>query len=770
MTRGACAAALAYFCLAGAAAAASGTEKLILEIWVNGHSRHVIANVIDRSGAIFVSAADLAAAGIKLRPAETGADGFVALAGLDGVRAQLLDADQQLQLAADKDRLAPQAFDLRAPATPEATTAGVGFIGQYDLAGTVDNFGHPGDTASLGAALAGTVFTPFGTLTANGFAQIQPGASRFMRLDTTAEFDEQDSMRHWLVGDAISGGLDWSRSVRFAGLQIATDFALRPDLATFPLPSFFGQTAVPATVDVFVNSARVFETDLAPGPFQIDNLPVITGAGQASIVLRDVLGRETTAVLPFFATDALLRPGLSAYDFDIGFLRQNYGIRSFDYGEAAMTGTYRIGVADWLTLETHAEAARDVQLAGGGAAFSLGHYGAMQIAAAASHSDYLGVHRTGGLYSASLDTQSYPVGFFGSFSATSGTYEDLASIGGIAPPRLQMQLGANLNLARYGSFATSWIETRRDGQDTTRLASASYTLSFADRWYIGTTGFYDYTNRVWTAEAFLSLSLDGNLIADASARAGSRTGSEQVGLTRSVDPDGGFGYRLSAATGDSNIAQAEATWIGPHGSLDAAVSSTDGAVAGRVLASGAVVAMDGAVYATQVPNGAVALVHTGEKNARIFRENREVATADSDGDALLTGLVPYTENRISIDPRDYSLATIVDTTDKIVVPRRMSGVVVDLAPISHNPAIVILHLRGGNPPPPGSRVTLNDGGEPLAVGRGGEIFIADFPHALQGTVEYGELSCRFAASPPAASPDDTIPRLGPVLCAKDETP
>ncbi len=411
-----------------------------------------------------------------------------------------------------------------------------------------------------------------------------------------------------------------------------------------------------------------------------------------------------------------------------------------------------------------------MQLAGGGAAFSLGSYGAMQIAAAASHSAYLGVNHTGALYSVSLDTQSHPVGFFGSLNATSGTYEDVATVGGVAPPRLQMQLGANLNLARYGSFAASWIETRRERRDTTRLATASYTLSFADRWYVGTTGFYDYTNHMWTAEAFLSVSLDGDLIADASARVGSHANEEEVGLGRSVNPDGGFGYRISASTGDSTIAQADATWIGPHGSLDADVSSRDGEVAGRVLASGAVVAMDGSLYATQIPNGAVALVHTGEENARIFRENRQVATADSDGDALLTGLLPYTENRISIDPRDYDLATIIDTTDKIVVPRRMGGVIVDLAPTSHSPAIVILHLRDGNSPPAGSRVALSDGNEPLVVGRGGEIFIADFRRAMTGTVEYGERNCRFEVSPPKVSPRDAIPRLGPVLCTKDETP
>ncbi|HEY0106802.1 MAG TPA: fimbria/pilus outer membrane usher protein [Rhizomicrobium sp.] len=761
-------AALAAVCgvFFGAAGAEKGAERLLLAVWINGHASPVIAKVIDKDGAIFVEAADLNASGIRTDPAEVGADGMVALAQLGGVRAKLVSEEQRLQLTADDDRLVPQVFDLAPPAAPEVATAGTGFIGTYDLSATVDDFGHARATAGLGAVLNGTLFTPLGSLTSNGFVQSGAGRTQVTRLDTAAEFDEQDSMRRWSLGDAISGGLDWSRPARFAGLQIASDFELRPDLATFPLPSFFGQTAVPATLDVFVNAAQVFETGVAGGPFEIDNLPIVSGAGEASIVIRDLLGRQTTAVLPFFATDRLLRPGLSSYDLDIGFLRRNYGTRSFDYRAAVLAGTYRIGVTSGLTLEAHGEATAHVQLAGGGAAFSLGHFGVMQIAAAGSSSTDAGGPRTGVLYSASIDTQSYPVGFFATVSATSGRYEDIATIGGIAPPKLQLQLGANLGLADAGSLTASWIALRRDGRDATRLASVSYTLSFADGWYIGTTGLYDCVNRTWTAETFLSIALGGDLIANATAHVGSRANEEEASLIRSVNPDGGFGYRVSAATGDGDSAQAEATWIEPHGSLDAAVAATGGRVAGRLLATGGVVAMDGALYATQMPNGAVALVHTGAQDVRVFRENRPVATADSDGDALITGLVPFTGNRISIDPRDYGFSTVVDTTDKVVVPRRMSGVIVDLAPTSHDPAIVVLHLQNGNPPPAGSRVTLNDGGEPLVVGRDGEIFIADFPHLLRGTVEYGGETCHFDILPPAVSARDAIARLGPVLCAK----
>ncbi len=116
---------------------------------------------------------------------------------------------------------------------------------------------------------------PYGVLRNSGFGVLRSGASQGARLETSFLIDEPDEMLRWTVGDAISSGLSWSGSVRFAGIQVARDFALRPDLVTIPLPRYFGDAAVPATVDVFVGAAKVFETDIDPGPFELQNLPVV---------------------------------------------------------------------------------------------------------------------------------------------------------------------------------------------------------------------------------------------------------------------------------------------------------------------------------------------------------------------------------------------------------------------------------------------------------------------------------------------------------------
>src|SRR5437016_11235973 len=324
------------FCLliahaATSTAAAAVNAPLILEVWINDANTSVVASIVNREGAWWASRSDLIDAGIKVT-AELPVDhGFVPLAKLNGITAEIDRAEQRLVITARTDCLAPRIIDLRplsAGAEPASTT---GLVASYAVTGIIGDFSDTADTSGVNAALAATFFAPLGTITTTMFSQTLDGASQSVRLDTTAEWDEPGLLRRWLVGDAISGGLSWSRAVRFGGLQLSTDFTLQPGLTTFPLPAFLGQTAVPGSVDVFVNSTRVFEGDVSPGPFEVRDLPVVTGGGQATVVVRDILGQETTQTVSFYATNALLEKGLSAYDLDIGSLRELYGERSFDY-------------------------------------------------------------------------------------------------------------------------------------------------------------------------------------------------------------------------------------------------------------------------------------------------------------------------------------------------------------------------------------------------------------------------------------------------------
>src|SRR5690606_35252959 len=134
-----------------------------------------------------------------------------------------------------------------------------------------DNFG--------GAFLEARGFSPYGTLSSSAVSSYSPTIeqrSSFARLETLYTYTEPEPMRRWRIGDVVSGALGWSRAVRLGGVQVSTDFGLRPDLVSYPLPVFGGSAALPSTVDVLVNSIRSLSLPVQPGPFQLRSLPVVT--------------------------------------------------------------------------------------------------------------------------------------------------------------------------------------------------------------------------------------------------------------------------------------------------------------------------------------------------------------------------------------------------------------------------------------------------------------------------------------------------------------
>ena len=53
--------------------------------------------------------------------------------------------------------------------------------------------------------------------------------------------------------------------------------------------------------------------------------------------MRDLLGREQVISQPYYASSLLLREGLIDDSNEIGFVRNDFGIRSNDYGRFVTT-------------------------------------------------------------------------------------------------------------------------------------------------------------------------------------------------------------------------------------------------------------------------------------------------------------------------------------------------------------------------------------------------------------------------------------------------
>jgi outer membrane usher protein len=147
----------------------------------------------------------------------------------------------------------------------------------------------------------------------------------------------------------------WGRNMYFGGVQYGTNFALTPGFVSQPLPSLRGLSAAPSTVELYVNDVLRQVSNIPTGPFAIDNFPVMTGSGEARLVVRDLLGRETVLVQSFFASSLLLAKNLDDWSVEAGKVRLDLGVESASYGDAFASGTWRRGITIAPPSEGRAE-------------------------------------------------------------------------------------------------------------------------------------------------------------------------------------------------------------------------------------------------------------------------------------------------------------------------------------------------------------------------------------------------------------------------------
>ncbi|MEX3175471.1 fimbrial biogenesis outer membrane usher protein, partial [Serratia quinivorans] len=118
----------------------------------------------------------------------------------------------------------------------------------------------------------------------NGGPNTRTRGNRYIRYDSQWRYNEVERLLSYTAGDLAAGALTWSSSVRIGGVQLARNFASRPDLISYPLPQFSGQAALPSSVDLYINSYKTSSTSVSPGPFTLNTVHYSSGAGQAAVV------------------------------------------------------------------------------------------------------------------------------------------------------------------------------------------------------------------------------------------------------------------------------------------------------------------------------------------------------------------------------------------------------------------------------------------------------------------------------------------------------
>ena len=159
--------------LLSAETAASAERRLVLEIILNGRATGQVAEFIDRDGALFANAADLAEFGLVLPRELSNATEPIPLAALPGLRAQLDESRQTVAIAAEDSALQPTLIGGQEGArlTP-LTRSEIGALLNYDTTLT-----YAGHRSAAEACSACSFFRPTAWLKALRWQASHPAAN-----------------------------------------------------------------------------------------------------------------------------------------------------------------------------------------------------------------------------------------------------------------------------------------------------------------------------------------------------------------------------------------------------------------------------------------------------------------------------------------------------------------------------------------------------------------------------------------------------------------
>lgn len=733
-----------------------GPRLLQLEVFINGSSRELIAEIQQEAdGSLAIAPDQLRNVGIEPMEEAMRPDGLIDIARLPNVSYQYDETNQAIHFDSGFDALSARVIDAHEAEEEEKPKpeSSIGALVNYTLFASTGGDDIEDMWAFEGASgwFEGRAFSPLGVVTTSYIASNSPSELyNSTRLDTTWSFSSPGTMITYRAGDIISGGLGWTRPVRLGGVQVQRNFGLRPDLVTMPLAELSGSAAVPSTVDVYINNARQVSQQVPAGPFQITNLPVVTGSGTARVVVRDALGREVVSETPFFASSNLLAQGLWDFSAETGFARRFYGAESNNYDNRFMaSGTFRYGVSDWLTLEGHAEGGGGLINGGAGTVFGLGAYGVGMVAgAASSYNGQFGYQLAG-----SVELQLGDMHLFARTQRTFGDYTDIAAVTAafdpvltpdfnllsVAPPRALDQASVSFTLPFDPStlnFAFTNLETAEG--DRSRIVSFSFNRPVGRSASLFATAFTDLEeDDSFGLFAGLSMPLGTDIYASTGVSSDSDGTSITTDLVKSESAEiGSYGWRIRDTEGAHTNRAASASYRAPFARLEAGVEQYDDIYRVTAQVDGAVVFAGRDVFASNRINDAFAVVDTGAPDVDVQYENRPIGRTNRRGKLLLPDLRSYEQNRITVDPTNLPVDATIGGTKEVVVPADRSGAVVKFdVDTSVNAALITLRDEAGEFLEAGATGQIEGASETFTVGYDGQAYIAGLGSRNRVTID-----------------------------------
>ncbi len=639
-----------------------------------------------------------------------------------------------------------------------------GLLFNYDSYSLASSAGDRTTTTSTEFRFFGPagVFSNNAVIRQNWSSRRDDSQQGYIRYDSLWKYSDPENMLSYQAGDVVSNALTWSSSVRLGGIRLSRNFSVRPDLVTYPLLNLSGSAAVPSSVDLFINGYKASSTQINGGPYTLTNVPYISGAGEATIVTTDALGRQVSTSVPFYVSNTLLRQGLSDFDFTLGALRNNYGIKNADYGAGAISAIYRYGLTNWLTLSMHTEDRQGLTNGGVGSDIAIGALGTLSLSASTSKGN-----GQGDQYSAGYSYYGNIWGINYQHIQRSENFANLSSYRSTVTLSRQSDQ-ATLSLSPWGkilgSFSLGYFDIQAQDDSRTRLMNLSWSRSLWRNSSFNISINRDLQANTYSSMMQITIPFDSfGSLQLSSQRASSGEWGQNVAYNRSAPADGGLGWNLAHSVTGDRYSQADLTWVNDVSTLSGGYYGSQHDNQGWFEAAGSVVLMDSSLFfARRISDAFIVVSTAGYPDVAVNYENRKVGTTDKSGHLLIPWATAWYPGKVTLDTLPLPTDVEAKVVEKRIAIRESSGALVDFPVTRVRSASITLVDEAGNPLPPGTSVEEVSSQQSGLVGYDGLVWFSHLTQHNKLVIHAASGVCTAQFELPESTP---VPqRIGPISC------
>lgn len=662
-------------CLLACSFPAYAEDLIVLRMLLNGEDKGEFFMVLAEDNAVWIRRDDLKKAGLVDglgTDIEFDGERYVSLSSIPDLIFRINQEEASLEVTAASRLFNKQIVDASVKRPYNLETAGdiSGFLNYYGDYSRFDRFELINVSGELGLGMADY----FGRSTFT-YSKTED-SEKAVRLMSDLTITDREDLRTITAGDISATSGPYGTTTLLGGIQASKNFSLSPYYVKYPSLNLGGIIDTPSEVEVYLDNVLARIENLSPGEFEFNDLPPTGGAGSARIVMRDIYGRERTISTSYYSTDRLLKKGLHEYSYSMGFARENFGQKNFDYGRPAFLAYHDYGISNNLKIGYSAEASRDIMNIGFRGAALIPQSGVLNTAITSS--SYRGVSGTSWVVGYSYISRNINIMF--SLQSASREYSNLSlkTSDDKAKVLFSNSIGFGWDKTGFLTAAYTYYNTYEAGKISMFTASYNKALT-KDISFFMTAGRKkeDETKD----EIMLGLRMYlGSSISGALSYTGSKDSDVKRASIQKSPPTGtGFGYNANLETTRSrNNIDGDLKYENRYGMYGLDVSDREGSRGYSVSYAGGMGYIGRSVFFSRPVTDSFAKVKVGNlEGVRVYSYNNEIGRTNENGEIIIPNLQSFNENRIDIESEDIPINYSISSLTRHITPPYRSGAAVE---------------------------------------------------------------------------------------------